>query len=125
VTSYACDVVLLTERPQAHETLIEALRRNGVNIRIPRTMDRPKRILDWGPELILVDLVHGAGLMGEAVIELNERRGPMMVALHSGTLEHELAAAAAELTVEGFCRSDAWNPVLDVLASRASARYVN
>jgi hypothetical protein len=116
--------VLLTQRPQAYEALIEALRRNGVSIRVPRALDRSQRILEWGPELILVDLVHGAGLTREAVAQLNKRRGPMMVALHSGTLEHELAAAA-ELTVEGFCRSDAWHPVLDVLASRASARYVN
>ena len=124
VTSYACDVVLLTERPQAHEALIEALRRHGVSIRVARALDRTKRILDWGPELILVDLVHGAGLTHDSVALLNQRRGPMMVALHSGAVEHDLAAAA-ELTVEGFCRCDAWNPVLDVLASRASARYVN
>jgi hypothetical protein len=117
-------VVLLTERPRAHEALIEALRTNGVSIRVPRVLEQPRRILNWGPELILVDLVHGAGLTREAVAQLNERRGPMMLALHSGTLARELDAVAG-LAVEGFCRCDAWHPVLDVLASRASARYVN
>ena len=124
MTSYACDVVLLTERPQAHAAMIDTLRSNGVSIRVPHALERPGSILDWGPELILVDLEHGAGLTREGARQLNERRGSMMVALHSGTVEHELDAAA-DLRVEGFCRSDAWHRVLDVLAPRASARYVN
>jgi len=124
VTACACDVVLLTQRPQAHGAMIEALRRNGIHVRVPRMLDQPERILDWGPELILVDLVHGAGLTREAVARLNDRRGPMMVALHSGTLERDLDVAA-DLTVEGYCRSGAWRPLLNVVASRAAARYVN
>lgn len=121
MTAQGCaEIVLLSTHPLAHDDMVRALRHHGVTVRVPRAAALD-RILDRGPDLILVDLVHGAGLTREAIAALNRRRGrSMVVALHEGLLDPP-AAEAADLMVEGFCRSADWLPLLDALGPHAGA----
>jgi hypothetical protein len=87
------EVVLLSAFPQAHATLVQALR----------------------SDVVLVDLIHGTGLTSAMVSRLNRRRGrAMVVALHEGWLEPP-GGEVAGLAVEGFCRSADWRPLLGAL----------
>jgi hypothetical protein len=70
--------------------------------------------------VILVDLVHGAGLTREMVVALNRRRGQaIVVALHEGSLGPALGATS-DLVVEGFCRYADCPDMLLALADQVS-----
>ena len=112
------EVVLLSAQPDAHQLMVRTLRRRGVRVRIPGTR-APLRVLGGTPDLILVDLVHGAGLTREMVATLNRRRGQaIVVALHEGSLA-PAPDATADLVVEGFCRCTDWWRLLGALTGRA------
>ncbi len=114
------EVVLLSAAPEAHAAMVRTLRRRGVTVRIPGA-GAPLRPLRGGPDLILVDLVHGTGLTREMVEALNRRRGKtMVVALHEGCLEQG-RREAADLVVEGFCHSGDWRPLLSALSDLPGA----
>jgi hypothetical protein len=69
--------------------------------------------------VILVDLVHGAGLTRTMVAALNRRRGQaIVVALHEGSLGAGLDEAS-DLVVEGYCHYADWPRLLVALADRA------
>lgn len=122
MTAHGCgEIVLLSAHPLAHDGMVRALRHRGVRVRVPRAAALD-RVLDGRADLILVDLVHGAGLTREAVAALNRRRGrSMVVALHEG-LPDPPAAESADLVVEGFCHCADWHPLLDALGPPAGAR---
>jgi len=108
------EILLLSAWPEAHREMVNALRLNGITVRAPHP--RAQRHAFGGhPDVILVDLVHGAGLTRELVAALNHRRGrAMVVALHEGVLGRR-PDEASELVVEGFCRSRDWRPLLRAL----------
>lgn len=114
-------VALLSSCPQAHAGLVERLRTSGCKVRV-RDGAEPQALLRWHPSVILVDLVHGAGLSRESVAALNERPGTsLVVGLHEGRLEdspHE----ATGLRVEGFCTTGDWRPLLGVLPESGGER---
>ena len=114
------EVVLLSALPHAHEEIVRTLRLRGLTVRVPR-LGAPLRALSRRPGVILVDLVHGAGLTREMVVALNRRRGPaIVVALHEGSLGSALDATS-DLMVEGFCRATDCPEMLLALADRAAA----
>lgn len=115
-----CEVVLLSALPDAHEAIVRTLRRRGVRVRLPRS-GTPLRVLGRNPDVILVDLVHGAGLTREMVAALNRRRGQaIVVALHEGSFGPAMDEISG-LAVEGFCRYGDW-PLL--VASIADAGHL-
>ena len=108
------EILLLSVLPEAHREMVHALRLNGITVRAPHPRV-PRRAFGGHPDVILVDLVHGAGLTREMVAALNRRRGrAMVVALHEGVLRPR-PDEASELVVEGFCRSTDWRPLLRAL----------
>jgi hypothetical protein len=112
------EVVLLSAFPDAHQAIVRTLRLRGVTVRVPRS-GAPLRALGRRPDVILVDLVHGAGLTREMVAALNRRRGQaIVVALHEGSLAAGLDETS-DLVVEGFCRYADWPRLLVALAERA------
>jgi len=112
------EVVLLSALPDAHEAMVRTLRLRGVTVRVPRS-GAPLRALGRHPDVILVDLVHGAGLTREVVAALNRRRGQaIVVALHEGSLGPG-RDETADLAVEGFCRCADWPRLLGALTERA------
>lgn len=114
------EVMLLSAQPDAHQLMVRTLRRRGVRVRIP-AFGAPLREPGRGPDVILVDLVHGTGLTRDRVAALNRRRGhAIVVALHEGSLEPG-RDATADLAVEGFCRSEDWPRLLGTLAGVADA----
>ena len=104
-------ILLLSARPEAHESLVGALSRTGVNVRVARRPVRALCLLLRRPSLVLVDLAHRA--IDQAVVEaLNRERGAMIVLALN---EEHLASDqddAADLAVDGFCRADEGQPVL-------------
>ena len=111
------EVVLLSAFPDAHEAIVRTLRHRGVTVRVPRS-GAPPRALGRRPDVILVDLVHGAGLTREMVSALNRRRGQaIVVALHEGSLGPALDETS-ELVVEGFCHCADWPWLLAAIADR-------
>lgn len=117
--SRAClEVMLLSVQPDAHRLMVRTLRRRGVRVRIP-AFEGPLRGPGGDPDVILVDLVHGAGLTRDRVAALNRRRGhSIVVALHAGSLE-PAPDVTADLAVEGFCRSADWLRLFGTLAGGA------
>ena len=112
------EVLLLSARPEAHDEMVRAFRGCGITVRTPRPW-RARRAFAGHPDVILVDLVHGAGLTREMVAALNRRRGrAMIVALHEGALGPR-PGEASDLVVEGFCRCTDWRPLLRALAGPA------
>lgn len=113
----SAEVLLLSAFPEAHVGLVGALRSHGVVVRVPRPHQMP-RALAGSPDVVLVDLVHGAGLTRTMVSRLNRRRShAMVVGLHEGWLEPR-GPEIADLAVEGFCRSADWRPLLGALEAR-------
>ena len=111
------EVVLLSALPDAHEAIVRTLRHRGVTVRVPRS-GAPLHALGRQPDVILVDLVHGAGLTREMVAALNRRRGQaIVVALHEGSLGPALEETS-ELVVEGFCHYADWPRLLAAIADR-------
>ena len=109
--------MLLSALPGAHEGMVRSLRSRGIPVRVPRA-GAPLRAWRRRPDVILVDLVHGAGLTRSLVTALNRRRGrALVVALHEGSLEPG-RGAAADLVIEGFCRSAEWERLLVALSPR-------
>ena len=114
------EILLLSARPEAHDEMVNAFRRRGITVHAPHPC-LPRRAIGGHPDVILVDLVHGAGLSREMVMALNQRRGrAMIVALHEGALGPR-PGEAADLVVEGFCRCTDWRPLLRALAGPAGA----
>ncbi|HYM80188.1 MAG TPA: hypothetical protein VEY91_02110 [Candidatus Limnocylindria bacterium] len=109
-------IVLLSARPEAHAILVDSLCERGVTVRVARP---PVRALSWlraEPELVLIDLVHGAGLSPQLVTALNSRRGRTRVlALHCGGFGND--SSMAGLTVDGFCRADATDFIAGALST--------
>ncbi len=112
------EVLLLSAAPDAHGLMVQTLRRRGIRVSIPAP-GAELRALDGGPDVILVDLVHGTGMTRDVVARLNRRRGRgIVVALHEGALDRA-PDAAADLVVEGYCRSTDWELMLASLAAPA------
>lgn len=98
-------VALFSQSPRAHHAVIESFRRTGASVQIASTSSQALEVLRRAPELVLVDLAHGACLTPEVIRVLNRKQGStLVVALHEGTLEHVLDDAR-HLSVHGFCRS--------------------
>jgi hypothetical protein len=109
-------VVLLSARPEAHAILVDSLCQRGVTIRVARPPVRALRWLAAGPDLVLVDLVHGTGLSPRMVTLLNSVRGHTRVlALHLGDLGNDPFVDG--LTVDGFCRADASDLIAEALST--------
>lgn len=114
------EVVLLSAQPAAHQLMVRTLRSRGVNVRIPGSRAR-LRVLGEAADVILVDLVHGAGLNRDMVATINRRRGrAIVVALHEGALE-PAPDATSNLVVEAFCRCTDWRGLLGALTGQTSA----
>lgn len=113
-------ILLLSARPEAHREMVHACRLNGIRVHAPHPQ-APRLAFGGHPEVILVDLVHGAGLTREMVAALNRRRGrAMVVALHEGVLRPR-PDEASELVVEGFCRCSEWPALLRALVGHQGA----
>lgn len=70
-----------------------------------------QRLVRQHPAMILVDLVHGAGLDGASVAWLNRSRGSaVVVALHAGDLG-DFYEPVEDLAIDGFCRFDDWQTI--------------
>jgi DNA-binding response OmpR family regulator len=111
-------ILLLSARPEAHESLMSALSRTGVNVRVARHPDRALELLRRPPTLVLVDLQSRQAVDHRVVATLNERHGGTVVlALHEGQLDAE-HAATADLAVDGYCRADAARPVIHAQAGK-------
>jgi DNA-binding NarL/FixJ family response regulator len=111
-----CRVLLLSRAPHAHSELIVRLRRRGAEVRIPGSAERALALLDAGPDFLLVDLVHGAGLTPHLVDHINRQRAATVVlALHDGSFGryHD---EALDLSVEGFCHARASRPLARAIA---------
>jgi ActR/RegA family two-component response regulator len=105
------EVVLLSAVPEAHSNLLRGLRSYGVEVAIAQGASRAIRRMRRSPVLVLVDLVHGAGIGRADVSRLNSARGQsIVVALHEGGFgQHE--SEIANLSVDGFCRAENWRPI--------------
>lgn len=114
------EVVLLSAMPDAHEAIVRTLRLRGLTVRVPRS-GAPLRALSRRPGVILVDLVHGAGLTREMVTALNRRRGQaIVVALHEGSFG-PAQDPTSDLAVEGFCRYADCPEMVLALAEQATS----
>jgi ActR/RegA family two-component response regulator len=113
-------ILLLSARPEAHATLMRALGRNGVKIRVARHPVRALALLARRFTLVLVDLVHGGAIDSHVVAALNERRGGAVVlAIHAGRIATE-DDRTADLAVDGYCRADALAPVVHAMVGRVA-----
>jgi len=109
--SHAEGILLLSARPEAHDSLVGALSRTGVTVRVARHPVRALRLLLHRPSLVLVDLTHRA-LDAAVVTALNRRRGATVVlALDRDRLASD-DDSSADLAVDGFCRTDVARPIL-------------
>lgn len=98
-------VVLLSRAPDLHAAMVASFRRSGAAVQVASQPAQAATLLRRAPELVLVDLVHGACLSPQVIRMLNRRGGStLVVAIHEGTLER-LAEDADQLVVHGFCRS--------------------
>jgi hypothetical protein len=98
-------VVLLSRAPHLHMEMLESFRRSGAAVEIGTRPAQAAALVRRSPELVLVDLVHGACLSPQVIRMLNRRgSSTLVVALHEGTLDR-LAEDATQLVVHGFCRS--------------------
>ena len=119
--SPSAEVLLFSALPEAHEEFMHALTRLGIPVAVARNPLRAMRGLRRAPVVVLVDLVHGAGLSRAAVQRLNRERGrSLVVALHQGgfgAFHDELA----NLNVDGFCRAGNWRPIAGLAAGGTPA----
>jgi len=107
----APEVLLMTTRPAAHAGLIRTLRGKGVRVHVARQAERGVELLEASPVMVLVDLANRVGLDRLAVERLNRSRGrSIVVALHQGDLR-DVGGELEELSVDGFCRTDRWQPI--------------
>ena len=117
----SAEVLLFSAVPEAHEEFLHALAERGIPVAVARNPLRAMRGLRRSPVVVLVDLVHGAGLNRAAVQRLNRERGrSLVVALHQGgfgAFQNELA----NLNVDGFCRAGNWRPIAGLAARRSPA----
>lgn len=98
-------IALFSRAPHEHHAVIESFRRSGAAVQIASSPAQALAVLRRAPELVLVDLAHGACLTPAAVRILNrDQSSTLVVALHDGALEH-VADDARNLSVHGFCRS--------------------
>jgi DNA-binding NtrC family response regulator len=98
-------VALFSRAPHEHHAVIESFRRSGAAVQIASSPAQALAVLRRAPELVLVDLAHGACLNPAVVRILNrDHSATLVVALHEGGLEH-VADDARHLSVHGFCRS--------------------
>jgi len=119
--SSAPEVLLLSRLPEAHEEFLRALTTRGIPVAVVRDPRNALRALRRTPVVVLVDLVHGAGLDRISVERLNRDRGhSLVVALHQGALGNALGELA-DLSVDGFCRAGNWQPIAG-LAGRFAPR---
>ncbi len=97
-------VLLMSRAPRVHLEVVHSLRRADAEVRIATGPARALALLRHAPELVLVDLAHGAGLNTTVVRMLNRPRGATLVlAMHEGNLEHA-EPAVSQLCVDGYCR---------------------
>lgn len=100
----APSVLLLSVLPDECAHRLDQLRGQGMTVRVASRPDHALELLRNGPNLVLVDLVHGPGLDPAVVRALNrEPRAARVVALHEGVIDTYLDQVE-ELTVDGFCR---------------------
>ena len=99
-------VLLISRVPEEHREVLRSFRRAGAHVFFASSPLRAVSLLRLQPELVLVDLAHGATLNPALVQALNQRdRAMLVVALHNGSLE-SVDEHATELSVHGFCRPD-------------------
>ena len=107
-----CQVLLLSAIPQAHDGLLHSLAEHGITAYAVTAQDA-EGWLRREPEIVLVDLVHGAGVDSESIEAINRHRGRALVlALHAGefgAFQEEVAG----LNVDGFCRAGDWRPIAE------------
>jgi DNA-binding response OmpR family regulator len=116
----APEVLLLSRLPEAHEELLRALTTRGIPVSVVRDPRRALRALRRTPVVVLVDLVHGAGLDRISVARLNRDRGhSLVVALHQGAFGDDLGELA-DLSVDGYCRAGNWQPIAGLAGRPAS-----
>ena len=117
----APEVLLMTTCPAAHAGLIRTLRGKGVRVRVARRADRGVELLDVAPVMVLIDLANSVGLDRGAVERLNRSRGrSIVVALHQGDLR-DVVGEMEDLSVDGFCRTDRWQPIAGMAGLAAHA----
>jgi DNA-binding NarL/FixJ family response regulator len=98
-------VLLVSVEPRVHDGVVRSFHRMGARVGIARSAPALLTGLRSRPDLVLVDLAFGAALTSAAVKALNAGRGPWaVVALHQGKIE-STGTVAADLQVDGFCRS--------------------
>ena len=111
MSNLAPEVLLLSRLPEAHEELLRALTTRGIPVAVVRDPTRVLSALRRTPVVVLVDLVHGAGLDRASVARLNRDRGQsLVVALHQGAFGDALGELA-NLSVDGYCRAGNWRPI--------------
>lgn len=111
IRAASLEVLLLSRAPEAHQEFLRALTERGIPVAIVRDPRQALHDLRRTPVVVLVDLVHGAGLDRSSVARLNRERGrSLVVALHQGALDDALDELA-ELSVDGFCRAGNWQPI--------------
>jgi len=114
------EVLLITALPEAHDLMVSSLRRRGILVSVAHGGTAAIRRLGRGPSVVLVDLVHGAGLDRSAVSKINRSRGrSLIVALHAGGFGH-FHGAVEELSVDGFCPVEDWHPIAGLAWSAMS-----
>jgi len=106
-TPAALDALLLSVLPGGCAPHLDMLRARGMTVRVASHPDDALALLRRGPNLVLVDLVHGPGLNASVVMELNRPPRPArVVALHDGCLDSYLDQVE-HLAVDGFSRLEA------------------
>jgi hypothetical protein len=114
------EVLLITALPEAHDLMVSSLRRRGILVSVAHGGNAAIRRLGRGPSVVLVDLVHGAGLDRSAVSKINRSRGrSLIVALHAGGFG-QFHGAVEELSVDGFCPVEDWHPIAGLAWSAMS-----
>ena len=116
------EVLLITALPEAHDFMVSSLRRRGIQVSVARGGDAVLHRLGRGPAVVLIDLVHGAGLDRTVVSRINRRRGgSLILALHSGGFG-QFHGPIEELSVDGFCPVEDWQPIAGLACAGMSHR---
>ena len=109
-------VLLISVLPEAHASMLEALRQRGIPAEVARSGKHAVRKLRRRPVLVLVDLTHGPSLDRHSIERLNAtRRTSTVLALHDGDLA-QFADELEDLVVDGFCRVGEWVPIVELAA---------
>jgi DNA-binding response OmpR family regulator len=116
--SHRDGILLLSARPEAHDSLVGALSRTGVTVRVARHPVRALRLLLHRPSLVLVDLTNRA-LDAAVVSALNRARSAMVVLALDEDPPLAGQVAGNELVIDGFCRPSA-NPILHPRPARVA-----